>query len=485
MLAGKLRIGLAEKSVLIALAHASNRCVDEKQRTVVSSKTGTPDEKQRTVVSSKTETPPADEEETDEPASIIKTVFNSLPNYDIVIPRLLEHGIYELPKHCTMEPGIPLKPMLAHPTKSLSQVLDRFENLAFTCEYKYDGERAQIHRLASGECLIYSRNSENMSQKYPDIREKLPLIAKPSVQSFVLDCEVVAWEPQTERILPFQILSTRKRKDVTVDSVQVQVVLMAFDLLYLNGEPLLKRSLRERRVALHEHFIEVPGEFYFAKSIDSSTVEDIQTFLDEAVQSSCEGLMIKTLDAEASYEPSKRSRNWLKVKKDYLADIGDSLDLVVMGGYAGRGKRTGVYGGFLLGCHDPDSEEFQAICKIGTGFSEQDLETLAATLRPHVLSVPKPYYRFGENVRPDVWFDSVCVWEVKAADFSISPIYTAAWGLIEPGKGISLRFPRFIRDRTGEKGPEDATTSQQVAEMYEMQAAASAGGNTLEEDDYY
>lgn len=463
MLAGKLRIGLAEQSVLIALAHAS---VQLKKKEKASS---------------------CDTE--DLPEIIMKSAFNSLPNYEIIIPKLLEHGIYDLPKHCGMVPGIPLKPMLAHPTKSLSQVLDRFENLAFSCEYKYDGERAQIHRLSNGKCFIYSRNSENMSQKYPDVMEKLNLIVRPDItaDSFILDCEVVAWDPVACKILPFQVLSTRKRKDVTVDSVQVQVVLFAFDLLYLNGESLLRKSLRERRSLLHSHFQEVSNEFYFAKSIDSSSVEDIQVFLDEAVQSSCEGLMVKTLDEEASYEPSKRSRNWLKVKKDYLDGIGDSLDLVVMGGYIGRGKRTGGYGGFLLGCYDPDNEEYQVICKLGTGFSEADLERMTAELKPHVLpSGPKPYYRFGESVKPDVWFDSVCVWEVKAADFSISPVYTAAWGLIEPAKGISLRFPRYIRDRTGEKGPEDATTSQQVAELYEQQALANGGnGAGAEEDDYY
>lgn len=466
MLAGKLRIGLAEQSVLMALAHASVKLNDKKKSKV------------------------STDENDDLPVVIIKSVFNSLPNYEVVIPKLLEFGIYDLPKHCTMQAGIPLKPMLAHPTKSLTQVLDRFENLAFTCEYKYDGERAQIHRLDSGKCFIYSRNSENMSQKYPDIMEKLSLIVEGQVtKSFILDCEVVAWDPVEKRILPFQILSTRKRKDVTVDSVQVQVVLFAFDLIYLNGESLLKRTLRERRGLLYEHFKEVDNEFYFAKSLDSSSVEDIQIFLDESVKSSCEGLMIKTLDSEASYEPSRRSRNWLKVKKDYIDGIGDSLDLVVMGGYIGRGKRTGVYGGFLLGCYNPDNEEYQAICKLGTGFTEQDLEEKAAELKPHVISAPKSYYRYGENVKPDVWFDSVCVWEVKAADFSISPIYTAAWGLIEPSKGISLRFPRYIRDRTGEKGPEDATSSQQVAELYEQQAAAAASssnsGQNFEEDDYY
>jgi DNA ligase-1 len=457
MLAGKLRIGLAEQSVLIALASASS-CFFKS---------------------------PSDSAQ-DDPASIIKGVFNSLPNYDLVIPKLLKYGIFELPQHLGMVPGIPLKPMLAHPTKSLTQVLDRFEGLTFTCEYKYDGERAQIHRLEDGSTFIYSRNSENMSQKYPDVMEKLSLIVKPgSTTCFILDCEVVAWDGKENKILPFQVLSTRKRKDVTVDSVQVQVVLFAFDLIYLNGRDLLKEPLRKRRQLLHEHFVEVPGEFYFARSSDSSAVEDIQSFLDEAVQNACEGLMVKTLDQDASYEPSKRSRNWLKVKKDYLDGIGDSLDLFVLGGYIGRGKRTGCFGGFLLGCYDADNEEFQVICKLGTGFSEEDLERFSAQLRPHIIDGPKSYYRVSDAVRPDVWFDSVCVWEVKAADFSISPIYTAGWGLIEPGKGISLRFPRFLRDRTGEKAPEEATSAAQVAELYEQQAAAAGSSITYEEDDYY
>jgi DNA ligase-1 len=166
---------------------------------------------------------------------IVKQVFSEIPSYDLLVPALLEHGFANLPKHCQLTPGIPLKPMLAHPTKSLTDVLNRFEGLEFTCEYKYDGERAQIHLLSDGKVMIFSRNSENLSPKYPDIMQRIPNVPLATVKSFVMDCEAVAWDPRQNCILPFQVLSTRKRKDVQSSEIQVQVCLFAFDLLYLNG----------------------------------------------------------------------------------------------------------------------------------------------------------------------------------------------------------------------------------------------------------
>jgi len=175
---------------------------------------------------------------------IVKAVFSELPSYDIVVPALLEHGWENLRDECKLTPGVPLKPMLAKPTKSISEVLDRFEGREFTCEYKYDGERAQIHYIPAkngekAQIKIYSRNSEDMSKRYPDIVEQLPRIIKPGglgEGGFVLDCECVAWDSKEERLLPFQVLSTRKRKDVQLAEVTVKVILFGFDVLYLHGE---------------------------------------------------------------------------------------------------------------------------------------------------------------------------------------------------------------------------------------------------------
>ncbi|KAJ3258070.1 hypothetical protein HK103_004063 [Boothiomyces macroporosus] len=468
-LEGKLRIGLAHQTILIALSHA----VAQKEPGKLNV-----DKEYLKLSESKRQAYLA------ETVAIVKQVFrqinidfSEIPSYDMIIPALLEHGSRELAKHCQLSPGIPLKPMLAHPTKSLTDVLNRFEGVAFTCEYKYDGERAQIHLLKDGRVMVYSRNSENLSEKYPDIIERMPSCVNPGIKSFVLDCEAVAWDIKHQCILPFQVLSTRKRKDVQTKDIQVQVCIFAFDLLYLNGEALVKESLKKRRELLKSSFKEFPGQFEFAKSMESNSVDDIQNFLDASIAGNCEGLMVKTLEVEASYEPSKRSRNWLKVKKDYINGMGDSLDLVVIGAFMGKGKRTGTYGAYLLACYDDDKEEYQT-----TGFSDENLTENYKLLKQHVIDSPPSYYAISDspNVRPDVWFSPTVVWEVKAADLSISPVHKAAIGIVDPSKGISLRFPRFIRVRD-DKTPENATNATQVAEFYNAQNLNSV---TLQDDEF-
>jgi DNA ligase-1 len=246
---------------------------------------------------------------------------------------MLEHGIMNLAEECRLQPGVPLKPMLAKPTKAITEVLDRFENQTFTCEYKYDGERAQIHYVAKdspqqykgansaatktasgGLAAIFSRNSEDLSKKYPDILAKLNTWVKSDTKSFVLDCESVGWDLVEKKVMPFQTLMTRKKKDVKIEDIKIKVCVFAFDLLFLNGEAMVEKSLRERRELLHSAFTPIEGEFQFATSMNGQEIDEIQQFLDESVKASCEGLMVKMLDGkESGYAPSQRSRNWLKV----------------------------------------------------------------------------------------------------------------------------------------------------------------------------
>lgn len=322
MLEGKLRIGLAEKSVITALGQAA---VYEQALVQAGGSKAKLDVDSLSAVF---------ERGVDE----VRNVYSQLPSYDLIIPALLEvisnpddtGGVANLSSRCKLTPGVPLKPMLAKPTKAIGEVLDKFENTKFTCEYKYDGERAQVHLLPDGSMRIFSRNSEDMSVKYPDMIPVIPKISKPEqhVQSFVLDCEAVAWKlpergedgqvVKEGHMLPFQELARRKRKDVKIEEIQVRVKLFAFDLLFLNGESLLDRELAQRRALLKENFHSVPNEFDFATAEDCYSTEEIQAFLDQSIQDGCEGLMVKTLSgAEAQYKPSQRSTNWLKLKKDY------------------------------------------------------------------------------------------------------------------------------------------------------------------------
>lgn len=473
-LLGKLRIGLAELSVLQALAQAVTLTPPEDNKEPPYNLNALANFNEATI-----------KQKVEETALVIKTVFCHCPDYNQIIPILIDRDLKSLPVLCKMKPGIPLKPMLAHPTKGVSEVFERLDGIDFTCEWKYDGERAQIHLDDNGVVNIYSRNQETNTTKFPDIIARISAAMKPTVKSFILDTEAVAWDREKKQILPFQVLSTRKRKDANEADIKVQVCVYMFDLLFLNGETLVEMPFAKRRELLYEHFSESEGNWHFATKLDTNDLNELQTFLEDAVKGNCEGLMVKTLHKEATYEIAKRSRNWLKLKKDYMAGVGDSLDLVVLGGYRGKGKRTGTYGGFLLGCYDQENEEYQSICKIGTGFSDEDLATHTAFLKNNIIKEPRSYYRFNQAHSPDDWFDVCQVWEVKCADLSLSPVHQAGIGIVDPEKGISLRFPRFIRIRDDKK-VEDSTTAQQVADMYQNQdQIKNQQSSRKDEEDFY
>ncbi|KAL4095295.1 hypothetical protein PRIC1_008672 [Phytophthora ramorum] len=479
-LQGKLRIGLAEKSILMGLTYAFMTDKDYK-----------------------------DKEKQQEALAFVKKAFAECPSYNALVaafyevqkeastaPFLHVKDFANVSEKCVLTPGTPVSPMLARPTKAYAMVFDRFEGKPFTCEYKYDGERAQIHILPNGEIAIFSRNFENSTERFPDVKLAISSASRKGVvQSCIVDAEVVAVDRVTNKRLPFQILSTRSRKNVKVEDIKIPVCIYAFDLLFLNGESFLGTPLAKRREKLRDMFEVKPGNFEFATSLDvedgvdvkdnaeamEEAVDKVRNFLEEAVRENCEGLMVKTLEREATYEPANRSHKWLKLKKDYLDGIGDSADLVPIGAFYGRGKRTGVYGAYLLACYDPDTEMYQPITKLGTGLSDEVLKQFYEQLKEKVVDKAPSDYAVSEGIKPDVWFEASCVWEILGADLSISPKYTAAIGLVAKDKGISLRFPRFIRIRD-DKETTQATNSSQIADLYRAQGLTTMTTGEEEED---
>ncbi|KAH0480798.1 MAG: uncharacterized protein KVP18_002297 [Porospora cf. gigantea A] len=404
----------------------------------------------------------------------VKRALSEVPDIGFVVQCLINgEGPKTLPSVCHIMPGRPVLPMLAKPVKSVSTVFDRFAESKFTCEYKYDGERGQLH-ISNGTVRIFSRNMEDMTSKYPDVvRICLDALLKTGTECIV-DAEIVAFDPE-KGILPFQVLSTRKRKDVSEANIETGVCVYAFDILFMT-EPLLQRSLAERRRLLHQCFAESAGRFQFASFRDCDNTEELDTFLQASVDANCEGLMVKALESHATYQPSLRSRYWLKLKKDYIDAIGDSVDVVPVGVFYGKGKRSGVFGAFLSAVYDAGTETFQTVCKIGTGFTDQSLGDLHQKLSGAVAERQPRSVDAGESKSPDLWLTPTFVWEIKAADLSISPVHTAGSHLND-GRGISLRFPRFLRERPDKK-PYECTDTSQILEMFKEQFAKRG-----EEDD--
>mmetsp|Transcript_68230 Transcript_68230/g.159953 ORF Transcript_68230/g.159953 Transcript_68230/m.159953 type:complete len:762 (-) Transcript_68230:170-2455(-) len=412
----------------------------------------------------------------------VRQAFSEMPNFDKLVGALMEgRDGSSLLQVCSISVGVPVKPMLAKPSKGIAEVGERLSGKRFTGEWKYDGERAQIHVLSKDVIQIYSRNSENMTEKYPDVIEVVKQSLAEDVQSCIIDSELVAFDQVNRKILPFQVLTTRGRKNITVEDIKVNVCLFAFDCMLVNGQPLVKEPLETRREKLWSILSPAEGKVTFAvyRNFNEINEEEIQAFLDESIAGSCEGLMLKTLTENATYEPSKRSLNWLKLKKDYLEGMADSIDVVPIGAYYGKGKRSGAYGAYLLAIYDQENEEFQTVCKAGTGFSDEDLTTHYSFFKNHLRPCAETNYNVNDKLKPDVWLEPCQVWEIRAADLSISPVHTSAFGVKADGKGIGLRFPRFLRIRD-DKTPEESTGSEQIVDMFEAQASVS--GTAVDDD---
>ena len=355
----------------------------------------------------------------------------------------------------------PIRPMLADRVKSEQEAIEKMGD-EFAAEYKLDGERVQLH-IEGDKVVLFSRSLENISSYYPDIIEKIPKAIQ--AENIVLEAEAVAINENTGEFLPFQELMHRRRKYKIEKAVtQYPITVNLFDVLYCNGKSCLDLDYRERR----EKMEKVVKEDDFVKHIPMTIVKnenDIEDFFENSINAGSEGLMLKTLNSP--YQAGSRGSYWLKLKREYQNELGDSLDLVVIGGFFGKGRRTGNYGTLLLATYEEDEDTFTSICKVGTGFSDEDLDQLYQILNPKVTIKKNP--RINSEMEADVWFEPELVIEVVASEITLSPIHKAARDKIRKGAGLALRFPKFTGKMRVEKLAEDASTNEEVITLYQGQ----------------
>ncbi|UKZ76159.1 hypothetical protein TrVFT333_003855 [Trichoderma virens FT-333] len=467
---------------------------------------------------------------------IVKASFARHPNYNDLVPALLDIGVCEeLLLRCGLTLHVPLRPMLGSITRDLSEMLTKLQGRDFACEYKYDGQRAQVHCDEKGKVSIFSRHLELMTEKYPDLVELVPKIRGEGIGSFIMEGEVVAVDRETGELKNFQTLTNRARKDVAIGDIKIDVCLFAFDLMYLNGQSLLDRPFRERRELLRSLFIEVPHHFTWVQSLDATSgdSEAVLEFFKSALENKCEGIMVKILDnipdlplvedepeqpledteklslpktktkgkgktkstakgdgdekstksrrkpLLATYEPDKRLDSWLKVKKDYNSSF-DTLDMIPVAGWHGQGRKAKWWSPILLAVRNEESGTLEVVCKCISGFTDafykankEFYDNGEESGEPKNTKLQKPSFIEYYGPSPDVWFEPQEVWEMAFADITLSPVYTAAIGLVSDERGLSLRFPRFLKKRD-DKSIDEASTNEFLANLWRKQEAKAA-----------
>ncbi|HSE99985.1 MAG TPA: ATP-dependent DNA ligase [Nitrososphaeraceae archaeon] len=360
----------------------------------------------------------------------------------------------------------PIRPMLAERVIDPREALKRSNDM-IALEYKLDGERVQIHKDRS-EVQLFSRSLEKITSHYPDIVDS---IVNFKINRCILEAEIVSIDLTTKEIQPFQELMHRKRKYNIHDIVKkYPIKVYLFDILYLEGKDLTNYEYLKRRKILETIAKENKNNTIdVVQQIVSSDLLQIENFFNQAKLDGCEGLMLKQLNSR--YRAGAREYLWMKLKKEYDNSLGDSFDLTVIGALLGRGKRTGYYGALLLASYDPNSDTFQSICKVGTGFSDQDLELIYKELKNYI--VKEKHSNVITNMKMDVWFKPKLVLEIIASEITLSPSHTAAFGLIRDNFGLALRFPKYSGKIRYDKNPEDSTNTDEVIKLYKRQVKSN------------
>ena len=400
---------------------------------------------------------------------VLERAYNICCDLGRVAAALTDGGI-SAAEQITVRPGNPVRAMLAQRLAEAAEILAKLGG-ACAAEYKYDGMRVQAHRTADGAIELFTRRLERVSAQFPDVVATLAAGLGP--QEAILEGEVVAYDAATGELHPFaEVMFRRRKHGIGQAMLEVPVGLFCFELLYADGADLTQLPYPQRRAAL-ARAITVTDRLQLTTTTEVSDPAALDAAFEQAVTDGCEGLVCKSIGPGSVYQAGARGWQWIKLKRDYRTELSDTVDLVVVGAFAGRGRRAGLYGALLLAAYDAEADLFRTVTKCGTGFSDTDLAALPGRLAP--LAAPARPARVDARQHPDAWFEPGLVLEILSAELTLSPNYTAAWGQVTPDAGLAMRFPRFTGHWRDDKAPEDATTTQELIELFLTARRTPAG----------
>jgi DNA ligase-1 len=393
---------------------------------------------------------------------LLERAYNLTSDLGYVAQTLAKSGLEAL-ENVKAIVGKPIRMMLAQRLSTPQEIVEKLGGHC-SAEYKLDGERFQIHKEGD-EVQIFSRRLENISSMYPEAVE----MAKRQIKAkeAIIEGEAVAVDPTTNEMRPFQTLMQRRRKYGIKEMMEkFPVAVFLFECLYADNEDLTLDPYLTRRNRLKK-MIDETDRFHLVKALETSDVAKIERFFEEAIADGCEGLVVKSTSDDSIYRAGARSWLWVKLKRSYQSKMVEPVDLVVVGAFYGRGRRAGSYGALLVAAYDPEEDVFRTVCKVGSGFTDEDLEKLPKMMEEYRREERHP--RVDAILDADVWFSPSKVIEVLGDEITLSPIHTAAFNRIRDNSGLAIRFPRFTGRWRDDKSPEDATTVDEVADMYKAQ----------------
>jgi DNA ligase-1 len=360
--------------------------------------------------------------------------------------------------------GRPIRPMLCERLPSAKEIIDKL-GVEAVAEYKYDGLRVQAH-IDSKNVHLFSRRLENITEQFPDVAERLRKSVK--ADKAIVEGECVAVDVNTGDMLPFQVVSQRRGRKYDIEKIseEVPVTVFLFEVLYEDGHDVTDQPYLKRRKTL-VRLVQEGEHVKVSEQVPVSTPEKLESLMDQAVAAGCEGLVAKSTSPESTYQAGARGWLLIKYKRSYKAEVQDTFDLIPVGAFAGRGRRAGSYGALLMAAYNSKEDVFETICKLGSGFTDQDLINLPKMMSEY--NVKRKHPRVNSLMQPDFWFVPSSVLEVAADEITLSPLNTCGLNAVRAGSGLALRFPRFTGKWRPDKSPEDATTSSEVLEMYKQQ----------------